>query len=57
MITDEMLAKAAAEVSAAVTESVPETAHRFSPEFEAKMDAVLHQKSQPAFGLTAMGAT
>ena len=50
MITDEMLAKAAAEVSAAVTESVPETAHRFSPEFEAKMDAVLHQKSQPAFG-------
>ena len=50
MITDEMLAKAAAEVSAAVTESVPEAAHRFSPEFEAKMDAVLHQKSQPAFG-------
>ena len=31
MITDEMLAKAAAEVSAAVTESVPEAAHQFSP--------------------------
>lgn len=47
MITDEMLALAAAEVSCAMVDSVPEQEHRFSAKFERKMRALRRRAEHP----------
>lgn len=47
MITDEMLALAAAEMSCAMVDSVPETEHRFSAGFERKLRGLLRRAEHP----------
>ena len=47
MITDEMLALAAEEVSCAMVDSVPETEHRFSAGFERKLHGLLRRAEHP----------
>lgn len=50
MITDEMLAQAAAELADAINESLPEPSecnHQFSPRFERKMKRLLSRANHP----------
>lgn len=50
MITDEVLAQAAAELADAINESLPDTSeciHHFSARFERKMKGLIHRFSHP----------
>ena len=50
MITDEMLAQAAAELADAINESLPDPSecnHQFSPRFERKMKRLIHGTNHP----------
>lgn len=50
MITDEMLAQAAAELADAINESLPspsECTHQFSPQFEKKMKRLIRRANHP----------
>lgn len=52
MITDEMLAQAAAELADAINESLPspsECTHQFSPRFEKKMKRLIRKSYHPIF--------
>ena len=52
MITDEMLAQAAAELADAINESLPspsECTHQFSPRFEKKMKRLIRKSHHPIF--------
>ena len=52
MITDEMLAQAAAELADAINESLPdpsECTHQFSPRFEKKMKRLIRKTHHPFF--------
>lgn len=52
MITDEMLAQAAAELADAINESLPnpsECNHQFSPRFEKKMKRLIRKTHHPVF--------
>ena len=52
MITDEMLAQAAAELADAINESLPDPSecnHQFSPRFEKKMKRVIRRSHHPIF--------
>lgn len=52
MITDEMLAQAAAELADAINESLPspsECTHQFSPQFEKKMKRLIRKSHHPFF--------
>lgn len=52
MITDEMLAQAAAELADAINESLPEPSecnHQFSPRFEKKMKRLIRKTHHPIF--------
>lgn len=52
MITDEMLAQAAAELADAINESLPEPSectHQFSPRFEKKMKRLIRKSHHPIF--------
>ena len=52
MITDEMLAQAAAEFADAINESLPnpsECTHQFSPRFEKKMKRLIRKSHHPIF--------